>query len=390
MNFNLLFTSIFLFLRAYLPMLLALNILSGCTGRPSEDSAIKINGKTISTSQAPWAAALKSKSGGNCSGVFIDARTVLTAAHCVEKSDKIDLMIVDKNGAVTKGIKATSFKIYVHPKWISDGRGKIGEDKMKIDLAVVHFLDDQSEDFIKLAPDAGKINLRAEIFGFGPKSWGGSYGQLRVGIAYICSFQSWGFIAATTLSMKEATIPGDSGGPMVSNSKLVGILSATGPRFSYYVNLTSESSQSFLKDAWNDHYTPFNRDTKKIAGMFNWSFGAKLMGAKLMGADLREANLTGADLTGADLIGADLTSANLSSATLTGAYLTGANLTGADLTLSDLTNADLTKANLHQTKVNMAQLNKAYTTIPASALEKGLSPWLRHIPFKPENQVTTK
>jgi hypothetical protein len=271
-------------------------------------------------------ASLWGSQGMRCSGVFIDSRTVLTAAHCVDKADYVNLMKIDINGKVTNDAKAGSLKINVHPKY------KTGRDYERFDLAVVHFLYDQSSDFITLVPNKYEIKGVVKFFGFGYSSKDrDDYGQLRVGTPNDISDTSSPIIHLSGGRWNSVGMPGDSAGPVVSGRKLVGILSFISPRDSYvsassgFVNLTSESSQSFLKDVWNDLYTPFNRDPKNIAGMFNWSFGAKLKGAKLMGADL--------------------TSADLRFATLTGANLTGANL--------------------RQAKVHANQLNKAYTTNPA-------------------------
>lgn len=345
-------------------ILLAVKVLSGCINPDSKDSSINVlKGPIASLNDAPWIAALNGKV--YCTGVFIDSRTVLTAAHCVDKADQVRLWHFDSSGKVIEKIKATSAKIWLHPKWIV-GATNFSRFSAESDLAVVHFLEDQSNNFIKFAPpnDIRSETVLANFFGFG-ESDDGPWGQLRQGRNMVKLYSSI-LQSVPTNGLPTSINFGDSGGPLLSSGGLIGISSTFFPereiKIAYFVNLTSDSSRSFLKKVWNDLYTPFDGDHKNVAGKFNWAFGANLKGANLLGSYLVHANLIGANLTGANLIGANLMGADLSESNLSMARLNSANLTNAILTKSKFYWADLTKANLQGVKLVNQKLNNANLT----------------------------
>lgn len=205
---------------------------------------------------------------GYCTGTFISDSVLLTAAHCMQNATPANVKVGE----------ISSVSLYVNQNFKVNS-----DDKSTYDLALVLFPRNTSQDHIKISDYVMQGNEKITMVGFGHSDYSWDNTQ-QTYIPSNCSnpkikrvgFNSfWNIPEAkergvfwTTGNTRNryigngngevaATAPGDSGGPLIYEEKLVGVCSSgafikmIGIPFkkSTHVNLLSTQSQDFFKKA---------------------------------------------------------------------------------------------------------------------------------------------
>jgi secreted trypsin-like serine protease len=230
---------------------IALTICAAPAGAPEaafagEGPSLRvIGGEPAAESQYPWAAAvvLHERAGGEawqrhyCSGSLISARTVLTAAHCLEGRGPADVQVVvgradlRQPGGEVRDVAA----VLRHPLYGTSGRSN--------DAALLLLAAPSAQTPVPLVgsdrADLWAPWTAATVAGWGSTAEGGPMsGQLRsapVSVlprrycsrprAYGTAFDRFSMLCAGTEDGSADACTGDSGGPLLAAGHLVGVVS---------------------------------------------------------------------------------------------------------------------------------------------------------------------
>lgn len=250
--------------------------LNGC-GVKGEAPASKVkvtNGIEVSADAYPEVvelAMLFEDGSSRCTGTFVNATQVLTAAHCVAELDyeNPEIYVVvdaqDDNGLPQKRALGKGLNVAIHPDYPHD------QSIRPSDLAVVDFEEGVSVAQAELRTKPAKKDEQLTIVGFGQNvtfmdyfGLNGTGGGLKREGTNVVDDVADGFITFIgTPQASEGIEPGkkalagsgDSGGPLFIDGKLAGVTSGGGlywagagyDGLSYYVDINSESSRSFLE-----------------------------------------------------------------------------------------------------------------------------------------------
>lgn len=246
-----------------------------CKSINNQNSQLNVTNGILSQSHEFKAVMLLITDSGQCSGVFVNDYQFLTAAHCVRDAKEVKVG-EPRLGSPLFGHKviAKAESWVIHPQFKSDADSSY-------DLAIVRFPRGTSTlGGLKINIQGVQLAQPIIIVGYGSNviERQAQDGQI---VQYGQGFKRWGsnkiedksggllrFLGA--LSEKDAerrnlktgqrvlSAEGDSGGPMLNaNSEIVGISSAAEPiigsgqvlnYWSLYVDLSSESSRSFLQE----------------------------------------------------------------------------------------------------------------------------------------------
>jgi secreted trypsin-like serine protease len=241
----------------------------------SEDlSSVKLTNAIDSDEAAfPAVVQLMIKSGNNsrfCSGFFVNEYQVLTAAHCVKDlgSDLPELYLVAGGSPMFEHRSAKALRYFVHPDY-DHGQQQIANP---YDIAVVEFPAGSAESSIRLSSRPAHVNDAITLVGYGSDqnvagvsstATGTGTGIKRYGQNSIKALAD-GILSVVGVDRTRpglqrgqyvATAQGDSGGPVLLNAEVIGVMVAVDVRLggagkvssvSYAVDLKSPSSREFL------------------------------------------------------------------------------------------------------------------------------------------------
>ena len=230
----------------------------------TELSARIVGGNAASTVDTPWFVSLRPVVHGwtyICGGTIIDAYWIVTAAHCVTRSQtgqssgdvSASSYFINPASASSMGIRGTWAGVLVHPGW--------NPDTQQNDVALIRTTARTSAVPLPYSSDtAGPIaGTPLEVFGFGHATFGGSTSkELRValvdelaGTNGPCGTYGSGYYPSSMICAGKAAggidaCQGDSGGPLttvVGERRLVGIVSTgTGCALAEYPGIYSRVS----------------------------------------------------------------------------------------------------------------------------------------------------
>ena len=249
---------------------------SGVRSRPSSkvlnaDTTTKcnkplniINGVEIEETEHPEVVAIKNNS--FCTATWIAKNLLLTAAHCV----KDQLPYIEKDEAK---IYPSHHYVSPHFKDISDfvNTSKIDLSEIPNDVAFLWFDKGQSNSYKSICTTEIKRRDDVTIVGFGLNREEQNAPTKRFGENEVSGISSTGIIEIVTTAFQTndqgkfaASASGDSGGPMLRNDCIQGIVSGGGynpilpVKSSYYADLTSENNREIIErlQLGEDHIEP--------------------------------------------------------------------------------------------------------------------------------------
>ena len=261
----------------------AVTLLASSCGSEQNSSPDVVDGLTIPYESEPAVVFLYNegnniRGGGVCTGTFIRPQVLITAAHCTdfvrsqagrgfneEMRDQLTVLgwdpRLDKDNNPSNGISgnfyplAKSSRIFRHPKVTKRSIKSVSPN----DLAIIYFDDYQSSATRQLSSVPPRRNDKATIIGFGadsiqPPATDQSVGKKRKGqvrLTKVAKFLSFRGPSGTTCQRRcgenSNAAPGDSGGPMLANDRVVGITSGGSIFESVYVNINSKASRNFIQ-----------------------------------------------------------------------------------------------------------------------------------------------
>ena len=215
--------------------------LTSC-GKEEQNSDVKIDsGRFITSTSENKVSGVVSI--GGCTATTVSDNTVITAGHCVSEGGQV---CVAASGSQQR---VCSNKVYTPSEW--------KRQAWESDIAVAIFPNGTFKNFFEVATEAlqrsqpvvmvgySKYSISSQDSGKGSKRWGRNI---------VGSFQAGNVIITTYGSSadKVAVNPGDSGGPMFHECKLVGVTSRTSGygtfagKTSLHTNVQYQRNMDFL------------------------------------------------------------------------------------------------------------------------------------------------
>ncbi|MFC7340757.1 S1 family peptidase [Saccharopolyspora griseoalba] len=194
-----------------------------------------VGGEPAQIEQSPWVVFLTDPMGNQfCGGTIGAANKIVTAAHCVEGTNPMELRVVAgrEDKTTSEGTVAAATDVWVHPDYQSATSGA--------DVAVVTLDRELPQPPLPLATTADTAAYQpgreAEVFGWGATSEGGeSSDVLQRAVVPVTSdadcssaYGEYDPAAMVCAGYPEGGVDscqGDSGGPLVADGKLIGIVS---------------------------------------------------------------------------------------------------------------------------------------------------------------------
>ncbi|MBM7774943.1 secreted trypsin-like serine protease [Actinokineospora baliensis] len=149
----------------------------------------------------PWAVAIMVNGQQNCSGSIIAARWVITAKHCANSANRFHIGNIDRNA----GQQRTAVRSISHPS---------------ADIILYQLNSPVTTTYASLTTTQPSTGSSEQVYGFGRTESARDSRYLKVATMRITRVSS-GFIDAT--QGNGYTGPGDSGGPVFQNGKLIGV-----------------------------------------------------------------------------------------------------------------------------------------------------------------------
>lgn len=240
---------------------LAVGSLGGCKSRIENDSRVKVvNGQVVK--EGGWPAVIQiynqisSTEAFGCTATWVSDRTVITAAHCVEGTDRSPTRVSIGKGTGS-GLRA--LRVISHPSY----RPRCGDCR---DIAVIVFPKKSSSIYIPVALTQAQSGDPFTIIGFGKFRDGVDTDpkQKRQGVNVVRGIDYFGRVEFVGLKkplsddgtgQTVTNAEGDSGGPMIIRSRVQGVSSSkrdsdheAGKLNGYYESVRTPSILDWLKN----------------------------------------------------------------------------------------------------------------------------------------------
>ena len=200
----------------HLTFTLFLVALTSC-GKEEQNSDVKIDaGRFITATSENKVSGVVSI--GGCTATTVSDNTVVTAGHCVSDGGQVCV------AASASSPRVCSSKVFTPSEW--------KRQAWESDIAVAIFPNGTFKHYFEVATEALQRNQPVVMVGYSKysiSSQDANKGSKRWGRNIVGSFQAGNVIITTYGSSadKVAVNPGDSGGPMFHECKLVGVTSRT-------------------------------------------------------------------------------------------------------------------------------------------------------------------
>jgi trypsin len=183
-----------------------------------------------------------------CSGQLINSRWVLTAAHCLDKTGTLRITVNRYDTNSKQGIemnvahfgggfipeagnfsKRASAQVFLHPRWDPYRKGHVGA----YDLALLRLPRKVPGEYRYLSTIRPKSGERLSLAGYGVLSFNSASSAAELQESSMLAFDCREAGSPNpekricTRDPGTSICAGDSGGPLISNGRLVGIASAT-------------------------------------------------------------------------------------------------------------------------------------------------------------------
>lgn len=256
--------------------LCAMIISSGCrlkSDPPTESDVLIANGIEVPPEQYPSVVLLR-VGDGICTGTFVSDYQLLTAAHCLENTTKVEI-VEQQKWSMLLGLKTVA----TATRWISHPLYK-NQESVPYDLGLVEFPKGTAKVFSKIYSGRSTLGETITMVGYGHNEVKSEIvneelqqkgsnikrsGQNRINeisdgkIRLISSYsEHHAQVSGYQRGQKAGLASGDSGGPLFNQKgEIIGVASGVDVTtneknhiltyISTYCDLSSESSQVFLR-----------------------------------------------------------------------------------------------------------------------------------------------
>ena len=233
-------------------------VLSAACGRPGSGSRTQVYNGTPQTGLSAVVQVntiLLDETMGTCTGTFISNSVLVTAAHCLKGATSVVAMV--------EGTPRSATGFAIHPHWVDDGAHRAW------DVGIVTFPGGTSSVSSQICMSLPPLNEEVILAGFGEFLPGQPLdGSLRMGLNRIHDVQNNVIIVRGNIYQGQAlTGPGDSGGSLISDFCVRGVLSGgihdpeTGAGISLFASLGNPLLRDFI-----NLYHPIRFGTVPLGG----------------------------------------------------------------------------------------------------------------------------
>lgn len=227
------------------------------------DNGISVEGEAANKINAVYSLLIRSgSSAGGCTGTAVSDHAILFAAHCVEGGgfSAKDRQTYSANSEVCVS-NAVMQNICTKTTYVPKDYAEKSQMKMAYDVAVAVFPKGTFKAYALVATEKAALNDNLVFVGYSKYDLGAGKNNKRWGKNKISNFLSQITIVSRRGASADAVgvSPGDSGGPIFKDCKVLGVASRMsgngGSKENLHTNMTWDNNQNWMKalSAYDTH-----------------------------------------------------------------------------------------------------------------------------------------
>lgn len=235
----------------------------------SSSADLKVYGGSRTDDYPFTAFLLNADFGMYCTGSFIDPNTIVTAGHCFPNKSEIAHFGLIKHTTENGIIKVAEGDAFIAADSVVVAETVPDAETLPLtdDLAVVTFKNYSSKERVDFSTRLPQVGDAVDFVGYGRPSTTAQEGsEKKVGHNKIAELGPRIYISAVSAQDLNVSSVGDSGGPLLYDGKLLGVVSAGSKtqKGSLFTNLRTRRACLFLKKTLDDLKIPFKETCEAL------------------------------------------------------------------------------------------------------------------------------